>query len=570
MTESSIMNICIKNNLYLLILGIGYCFGVLSFQHYSPSQHDFYINSICYILVAFALVLFFIKNKTRLYINNIFWLFVLCVFLIQPFINKIIYTDSLIFPIAIILLITLVSISISNYDNKRRVIYFFGYIFILSSLLLFLTQLIHILKILPLVELMRLPLQVQRFSGNIFQPNQAAFIFSLGIISSMFIFDENKKVFNYICIFILSVGIAFTASRSGLIILLSMTLFFNLYKNYDKKNSLLKIYEFYFALMSFIIGNYYYNKLAVNGIVGRISQSLDDPRLSLLSQSWLSFVNQPLTGIGWKNFASSNFIYYNQLEWVSFTDHSHFIIGQLLAEFGVLGGLIFILFTYIVIKNLKKLKNIQDIFVFTILCIFILYSCFEYPLWYFRYLFVFSIFLSLLDKSEAYEYKVDKDYLIYVPCLFLMISSVYYTMQYRKVAYINDIVFDQNENQRNKMLATVNLDPIFGFSYFQDLLFFEAADRDEFLLNDKLIIGERLVEYSPDYRFLIKQGAFLAFDNQKEKSLLYFDMACHYDFYQKCPYTIQVLTLLNNENHKKFGDIYYKVNTHYNSQISKK
>ncbi|WP_173911740.1 O-antigen ligase [Acinetobacter sp. Marseille-Q1618] len=561
----------LKNYLFLFLLGLSYFFGIISFQHYSPSVHDFYINTICYSIVALGIFIFLFKNKSsfKLYSNNIFWLVVLSVFIIQSLVNDIIYVDGLVFPVSIVFLLFILSICISNYKDKNNINYIMAVFFIFSSVMLLITQFIHVFKIMPLVDFFRLPLQTKRYSGNIFQPNQAAFIFSLGAVSSMLLFENNRKIINYFLLFILGIGVAFTASRSGLLIIISAVLVFNLYKNFKLGKHFLKLYEFYVVLLSLIVGISIYSNFAIESVIDRAGKSLSDPRWSLLKQSWLDFSNHPLTGVGWKNFASSNFDYYTKLDWISLTDHSHFIFGHILAEFGLLGLIIIIYFFYILINNLKNISDVKGFYVFIVLMVFILYSCFEYPLWYFRYLFVFAIFLSLFD-GKLFSYQIDKSYLLYVPVLILMVISIYYINQYRKLTYINDIVFNQDQSSKNKMQAMTSMEPTFGFSYFQDLLFYEAIEDDSFLLKDKIIIGERLVNYVPDFRYLVKQGKYLALDNQKEKSLLYFSLACKYDSMQKCPYVISYLVHLNYENPRSFGEILDKVKFQYTSYNTEK
>lgn len=561
----------LQNYLFLFLLGLSCSFGIISFQHYSPSVHDFYINTICYVIVSLGVFIFLVKNSNsfKIYLNNIFWLVVLGIFIIQPIVNDIIYVDGLIFPISIAFLLFILSICISNYKNKDNIIYIMASFLIISSVILLVTQFIHVFNIIPLVDVFSLPLQTQRYSGNIFQPNQAAFIFSLGAVSSMLVFENNKKIINYFLLFIFGVGVAFTASRSGLLIIISTVLMFNLYKNFQLNKNFLKLYEFYIVLLSLVVGIFTYSSFAVEGVIDRAARSLSDPRWSLLKQSWLDFVNHPLTGIGWKNFASSNFDYYTKLDWISLTDHSHFIFGHILAEFGLLGLIIIIYFFYILTTNLRKVVSIKGFYIFVVLMVFILYSCFEYPLWYFKYLFIFSIFLALFD-DKSFNYQIDKNYLLYIPILMLIISSIYYINQYKKIAYVNDVVFNLNESPRNKMNVMTTLEPTFGFSYFQDLLFYEAMEDDYFLLKDKIIVGERLVNYVPDFRYLLKQGKYLALDNQKEKSLLYFSLACKYDSMQKCPQVISYLVHLNYENPRNFGEILDKVKFQYTSYNTEK
>ena len=85
----------------------------------------------------------------------------------------------------------------SNINDKKCFIKGLSGTVILTSIFLFLTQLVHFFNISFLVDLMRLPLQTQRFSGNLFQPNQTAFVLVLGVVSTIF-FLENKKYLKFL------------------------------------------------------------------------------------------------------------------------------------------------------------------------------------------------------------------------------------------------------------------------------------------------------------------------------------------------------------------------------------
>lgn len=43
-------------------VGLAFLYGILSFQHYSPSFHDFYIHTFVFFLCSVGLFLFFIKK----------------------------------------------------------------------------------------------------------------------------------------------------------------------------------------------------------------------------------------------------------------------------------------------------------------------------------------------------------------------------------------------------------------------------------------------------------------------------------------------------------------------------
>lgn len=548
--------------IFTLIVCLALFYGVLSFEHYSPSSADFYINTKVFFFCSLALMVFFIKKNIKIYSIGFFWIFIFIVLFIQPIVNHIIYIDSLIFPIACILVSFFLCIAVKNIENKSLFITRFSFIIFIISFLLLITQFSHILNIKYIVELMKLPLQIQRFSGNLYQPNQTAFVFVLGTISLLYYCNEKEKnaLLKYALIFFLGVGVAFTSSRSGFLMLLLGVLVFNLFLNiYDKK----KIYflnDFLVSFSGLLFGIFIYKFFSkTEGTLGRVVDSVHDPRWSLMYQSWLVFSDHPLTGVGWKNFAGTGLVYFEKIEWFGLIDHSHFIFTHLLSEFGLLGLIIILTFIYFLIKNIRLISSKQDAYLFSILFVFIIYSCFEFPLWYFRYLFIFSIFLSLFDKSDKIYYEIKKGYLLSAFSFFLVIFSTYYIVQYKKIAYINDVVFSQQKSIKEKKDKLLELNSVFGFSYFNDLLLYQTVELDEFLLKDKIEVGNRLVNYIPLNEYLIKQGTLLALDDQEKKAIYYFRASCYYNLGKECDSTKAYLKIFSLSNPRVFKDIYIEI-----------
>lgn len=207
-------------------------------------------------------------------------------------------------------------------------------------------------------------------------------------------------------------------------------------------------------------------------------------------------------------------------------------------------------------------------YVFSVLLIFIVYSCFEYPLWYFRYLMIFSIFFSLFDKTSKSYYRIDKGYLISIVSFLLSVFSIYYIYQYNKVAYVNDIVFSETQKDSSKFNAISSMDSVFGFTYYKDLFLYQTISIDGFLLDDSIVIGERLVNYVPLPEYLMKQGALMGLDGQQIKSYNYFKAACYYQSGRKCQVAEQYLNSLAKQYPEYFQVIYLELIK--NNHIQKK
>ncbi|EOR10171.1 O-antigen ligase family protein [Acinetobacter sp. ANC 3926] len=547
--------------IFTFFIGFAFLYGILSYQHYAPSYHDFYIHSIVFFLCSVGGLFAFHRGKVEIYFSNFLWILIFFVLLLQPILNNIIYIDGLIFPLAVVLLVFFLSVAASNIIDKERLIKNMGGILVVGAILLLLTQMLHVFKLLNIVDLMKLPLQKERFSGNLFQPNQAAFVFVLGVISSMSYIKSN--VIKYIIIFFLSVGVAFTVSRSGFLMLIFCVGMFNGMQNYFTKNYLLKLKDLFFCLAGLFCGILAYPFFSqTTGLVERTTSALDDPRISLLYQSWLNISEHPITGVGWKNFTGTGLNHFEQIKWFSSADHSHFFISQLISEFGFLGLAVIAFFVYVFIKNIK-ISNIKEAYVFMILLVFLIYSCFEFPLWELKYLMIFSIFLSLFVSENKPFYWVKRGYLFSLALSVLGFLSLYYSFQYRELAKVFDLMANDNVTLEKKAEKIVELKPVFGFGFFNDIMVYEIIAEGNFSLKEKIELGAKVVNYFPTYPYLVRHATFLAMNKNTETAIYYFSASCQYEFRSNCGETKQYLRALSEQNPIEFKEIYEVINRKY-------
>lgn len=265
-----------------------------------------------------------------------------------------------------------------------------------------------------------------------------------------------------------------------------------------------------------------------------------------------------LTGVGWKNFASTNIDYYDKIEWVSLTDHTHSIFTHLLVEFGIVfGGAISLAFVYLLFKNFKGMNDPVRFYTFIILLAFIIYSLFEFPLWDFRYLFVFAIFFGFYTNTCDEVFTLNSSF-FFVALLIITTLGVFYIFEYRKIATTYSVVINPTVSMSDKYKLISRIDSSVGLIYFKDLLLFKLINPDGFMLEESIKLGYRVTDYTPEYSLLIKQGTLLALDSKVDESLQYFELACKYDWMGKCEETKMTINELYNNNPKKFENIYLR------------
>ena len=159
-------------------------------------------------------------------------------------------------------------------------------------------------------------------------------------------------------------------------------------------------------------------------------------------------------------------------------------------------------------------------------------------------------------RSEKHLFIVEKGFIFSIISLFLVIFSIYYLKEYRKIAYVDSILVDPNRSNSEKNININQLNNIIGFSAFKEQFIYRNIVADGFMLVESIALGERVTRYTPSSEFLIKQGRLLALNFQQEKSLYYFKLACKYEWNQECNLVQIQLKQFYQQDPKHFEYIY--------------
>lgn len=552
-------------------IGMAYLLGILSIMHLLPSERDLNLGLQMLIIVSIGLCSVWWKKSFKLKKvgwSAVIWLYMSFILLIQPLVNNIIYEDSLIFILATMVFMLVLSITVFQISDKQRFVNTLAWFLLIGSLLHFLTQLAHLFYWDFLFDKLVLPISVgERPTGNIYQPNQAAFIYAMGIASCLYIQSHcnslqsnTKKLYHtlwYVSLFMLSVGIAICASRGGLVLGVAAIIVFYLLLHKSLKSKLIYITtSICIFMLGYILGASLLESYSeTQTAISRIEKGGAILRLYHLQQAWLIFLDHPIFGIGWRNFAAGGLIHAEILPWFILANHSHFIVSQVASELGIVGLLVFIPFIYIIFKRLNFSSKNHNAFVFTVISIISLYSCSEFPLWYFSYLMIFAVFLALIDIELKQLHRNVKP-LFFGFILLSMVSSVYYYqafMRYNKVAEM--IVINKNDVSQNQF-ALNNLDTPFGFIQFKELMLFSFLPVSTEQLKQKISLGQRVTTIYTSPELLSKQATLLALDGKNREALSLYRASCLYDFGQQCDSIDKLLSVANKEKPLHFGKIY--------------
>lgn len=394
------MNIIRLIIIILLVLAWTYPF------HYAPwavAENEFFILAI-----PLVLSINLIKNK-KLKINEFIFLpLMLFIFsCIQYFIIDYYFLEDFILISIYSLFLVFILISSQFYNSKEN-IYFFLKIIVLLCLInsfIVLSQFFNIKSIFILEHL-----GVRRFYANIGQPNHLSTLFITGIVATLILYRH--QVIRVRTLYIISMYLTFfvflTGSRTGVLLLLILLCLGFIFRRREYKT--LNFYFFGFLFLLYIIISYYFTSNSRNTLEN-IETTFSDSRFLLWSDSVSSILENPWIGYGINGVRTSRL--FSNLNFKMPYVSSHNIFIDFFLWFGVVGGILFLIYSLIIFKRIyTNKKNGYEVLLF--LTPFIVHSLFEYP---FRYLYflvlVIPAFTLITGKMNFY---------IHRPVFILMIS----------------------------------------------------------------------------------------------------------------------------------------------------
>ncbi len=518
---------------------------------HSPIGHDFLINVVSFIVISLNLAGIYLSKFRTLtlkdYSLSIYtWLALTILLSVQPLLSSIKYPDALIFPIGSLILVMLASFTTSNLLNtvtvKRQ---FLNQLSIWLYVMLILTFAIQIMQALhyeirlpnglPLTRLSNFP---NRLDGNFGQPNHTGYAFAMGIclvVYQLSLTRDKRLQGMLLALFaIFSVGIFFTLSRTGvlMVVLIGLVYFFSQAKPIKAKLSwftgIMIAFAFCYGVLGHLVSSLIFSNMEGLSAVTRLAnEGLDTQRLALTKKAWLIFKDYPIQGIGWRNFSIGVIPHVDEMPIVTFSDHSHMMFTQIASELGILGLLCLLPTAWLLIRACHMRHSPESAAAFAFVIASLAYACLEYPLWYFRFLVVFAIFLALIEqKNHVLKGDNTKLSLILgnIAGIFALISG-YYMYQYWSHQYLfwythPNISVDSNGHK------TLKGKSVFGFLNYNDMDLASIISITPEKLPQKLAVFDRvLVDESSGYN-LISYGQFLSFDGQYAKALDMFKTAC--------------------------------------------
>lgn len=334
--------------------------------------------------------------------------------------------------------VSLISICVSSIKNKYVNDYLFKfklatYLFY-SSFLIAITSFLTFYFANPFSQLTKLPINYShllRMDGFLGQPNLLAIILFLGIVACTYISNEirsNYRIFIYaLMLFLISYCLFATLSRIAFLALCIFTFYAAIYtfRQENKKEVWYVFLVIVLAYFSYYILNPYLIEYSIKQQwIPSVINSIDmdslgynratnlDHKLDEIKRALTIFSQNPLAGVGFGRYG-----YYSQqltlAGWPVYISgypyHSHNIVSQVLAEFGVIGGIVLLASTYLLIRFfIQSYRNRENLLIFGLIVIFGINAIFEYALWNLNFAVLFFAIIAGFSNDKSIEITILK------------------------------------------------------------------------------------------------------------------------------------------------------------------
>ncbi len=378
--------------------------------------------------------------------------------------------------------------------------------------------------------------------GNMAQPNHFADYISLGLISLGLLFMRDKLRTWQVLVLVtpLLFVLVLSGSRSAWFYLLAMNILAFMWQRRDSSGKPLLRYTVLvllgFALMQWIVQITWLTPASgsvttTQRMFGEVHSG--DIRLYLWRESWHIFLQHPLIGAGFGQFAWQHFMWVPQLHASDITglyNNAHNLILHIAAEMGLAGVVILLATVALWLRQAWHSEHsLCRWWGHSVLAILVLHSLLEYPLWYAYFLGVAAITLGAMD-STVYRLELRKLGRLVVAFILLLgaasmiqMLAGYRTLQGLMVMHPTSAT-DMNYYERvSQDLKAVNGKPmLYPYAeYFTSNMMELNKDR----LDEKLALNGRVMHFVPVGAVVYRQAWLLALSGREEEAKLQIERA---------------------------------------------
>lgn len=374
--------------------------------------------------------------------------------------------------------------------------------------------------------------------GNLAQPNHFANYIALGLISLGLLFQQRKLKSRYVIP--LAIPLLFVMTLSGsrsswLYMLLMVCLAWWSARRDATMRPLLRYSTLLivgFGLMHLIVqisfmagadnGTTTVQRLLAYNGGGDTGGSV---RLYLWHEAWLIFMQSPLLGVGFGQFAWHHFQLLPLLHPSNISglyNNAHNLVFQLAAETGIAGLLALFVSLGVWFYGLRRVpSNAAHWWGYSALGVLAIHSLLEYPLWYTYFLAVAAVLLGAFDETR-YRLAIPKLWRLAQLAILLLglVSLIQLRDDFRQLKGTSAIdsasdATEANRRIRENLLALQNSSLL---SPYAEMLILSLAEVNADHLKQKIALGENVMHFDPVAPVVYRQTFFLAQDGQLEQA----------------------------------------------------
>jgi O-antigen ligase len=258
-------------------------------------------------------------------------------------------------------------------------------------------------------------------------------------------------------------------------------------------------------------------------------------RMRVWHEAWLMFLDAPLIGAGFRQFAWQHFLLNAQLPGPRIidliTDHPHNLLLQTMAESGLAGVVILCAGLASLLLGLRRQDPSAHLWwLCAVLAILGIHSMLEYPLWYAYFLGIAAVSFGV---SETVVVKVgdgSRGRLVLVPMLLLgcmAAANVY--QDYRTLQSLQRMRSQSSgatpQGGESTAAVLLELHQHSLFAPFVELALSRLMVLDRVQIDDKLALNGLVMRFAPSADVVYRQAILLALNGQQAVARTQWDLA---------------------------------------------
>lgn len=297
------------------------------------------------------------------------------------------------------------------------------------------------------------------------------------------------------------------------------------------------------AMLGLIVVQWLYGYVAASGTItaDTVAQRLRDSglgspvRLRFWHEAWLMFLQAPILGVGFKQFAWNSFLLAVAVPGTvldhGVIDHAHNLVFQIGAEFGIAGLLLLVAGLIWWMRGLRGVPWTPELWwTLSILAVLGLHSMLEYPLWYAYFLGIAAVAMGAAESAAMPVGNRRGGRLILAMVVVLgVLSFANVYRDYRTLQSLRGLQAQQSrsapESGDESIRILLGLQGQSLFAPYVELALVRRMLLSPERLQDKLLLNSRVMRFLPANDLAYRQAILLAMSGDAEAARSQWDLA---------------------------------------------